>query len=230
MAGRNVIAMRVVANSIATLVYSAVPGQPVPPELGDTERAELRAVISDGRTRSYLDGDVLKVIAPIMGDRGDHALAAAIVHLSADYVQSSVRRNMRLAGLVAVSVLAVGLLASAILARRVTGPVSRLTAAAAALESNAFESESLIEVAQRRDDLGHLARVFNRMALEVHAREQRLKQQVQQLRIEIDDAKKGRQVAEITETDYFHQLCVRARGLRARFEDPKGGPSSAGAL
>ena len=66
------------------------------------------------------------------------------------------------------------------------------------------------------------------MALEVYAREQRLRQEVQQLRIEIDEAKKVRQVAEITETDYFQDLRQRAQALRARVTRPQGGPSAAG--
>ena len=54
------------------------------------------------------------------------------------------------------------------------------------------------------------------MAREVHAREQRLKQEVQQLRIEIDEARTARQVAEITETDYFQDLQRKADQLRIR--------------
>jgi DNA-binding response OmpR family regulator len=92
--------------------------------------------------------------------------------------------------------------------------VACLTTAAAAVEAGTFAPESLAETARRADELGRLARVFERMAREVYAREQRLKQQVQQLRIEIDEAKRARQVAEIVETDYFQQLQQRARGLR----------------
>ena len=94
--------------------------------------------------------------------------------------------------------------------------VARVTAAAAAVEAAAFEPGSLAEVAARDDPLGQLARVFERMAGEVYAREQRLKAQVQELRIEIDQVKKARQVAEITETDYFHRLRSRAKELRRR--------------
>jgi HAMP domain-containing protein len=228
VAGRNVIAMRVVDKTIVTLVYSAVPGQSVPPELSKEDRAHLREVIDEGKTRSFLDGAVLTVMAPINGDRGDRALAATIVRLPADRLLEAIRRNLRLASLVAAGVLAVGLAASVILARRVTGPVSRLSAAAAAVENHTFQPESLADVTRRPDELGHLARVFHRMALEVYAREQRLRQQVQQLRIEIDEAKKGRQVAEITETDYFQDLRQRAQGLRARFEGSGDQPGAAG--
>jgi CheY-like chemotaxis protein/HAMP domain-containing protein len=94
--------------------------------------------------------------------------------------------------------------------------VDHVIAAAAAVESGEFDPETLARVATRRDELGRLARVFQRMAREVQAREQRLKQEVQQLRIEIDEARTARQVAEITETDYFQDLQRKADQLRIR--------------
>src|SRR5512139_1922151 len=92
--------------------------------------------------------------------------------------------------------------------------VARVTAAAAEVESGEFALASLDEVAARPDALGKLGRVFQRMAREVHAREQSLKQQVQELRIQIDEAKRAREVAEITETEYFRQLRSNVRDLR----------------
>ena len=41
-----------------------------------------------------------------------------------------------------------------------------------------------------------------------------LSRQVQQLRIELDEARQARQVAEITETDYFRELEAKAQDLR----------------
>src|SRR5690349_5809480 len=94
--------------------------------------------------------------------------------------------------------------------------VDRVTAAAAAIKANTFQTESLDEVAQRSDELGQLAQVFQEMARQVYAREQRLQRQVQQLRIEIDQAHKAREVAEITESEYFQQLLGKADELRNR--------------
>lgn len=51
-------------------------------------------------------------------------------------------------------------------------------------------------------------------ALEAYIREQKLKQKIKELRIEIDEAKKTRQVAKITETEYFQQLKEKAKQLR----------------
>jgi DNA-binding response OmpR family regulator len=65
--------------------------------------------------------------------------------------------------------------------------VEMLTDAATAVEADTFDAESLSSVAERGDALGHLARVFLRMAREVHAREQRLKQQIEQLRLDVEE-------------------------------------------
>jgi hypothetical protein len=50
----------------------------------------------------------------------------------------------------------------------------------------------------------------------VHAREEHLKRQVQELRIEIDQAKKERHVQEIVESDYFKELRATAKEMRRR--------------
>jgi DNA-binding response OmpR family regulator len=71
--------------------------------------------------------------------------------------------------------------------------VSQVTAAS--VERGQFLVDSLAEVSQRPDELGQLARVFQRMAQEVAAREQQFKHQIQTLRVEIDEAKKSREVA-----------------------------------
>jgi two-component system cell cycle response regulator len=88
--------------------------------------------------------------------------------------------------------------------------------AATAVENATFEPESLDRVARRDDALGQLARVFGRMAREVDAREQALKREVRQLRIEIDEGETATRVAEITETDYFHDLQRKADELRSQ--------------
>ena len=94
--------------------------------------------------------------------------------------------------------------------------VALLTDAAAAVEAETFDPAELAEVAGRDDALGQLARVFQRMAEEIYARERRLRQQVQDLRIELDEAKRRRQVAEITESEYFQDLKSRLHDLRRR--------------
>ncbi len=53
-------------------------------------------------------------------------------------------------------------------------------------------------------------------ALEAYIREQSLHQQIQQLKIEIDEAKRHKQVSEIVDTDFFQGLKSKAHALRQR--------------
>jgi CheY-like chemotaxis protein len=92
--------------------------------------------------------------------------------------------------------------------------VEHVIGAASALEAGSFEPASLAAVAERSDALGLLARTFARMASEVRAREERLRAEVAELRIEIDEARQARRVEEITSSDYFQDLRGRASELR----------------
>jgi PleD family two-component response regulator len=97
--------------------------------------------------------------------------------------------------------------------------VDRLTDAAAALENDTFDPDSLSDVAGRDDALGQLTRLFQRMVREFYVRERRLKQQVAELRIEVDKTKQAQQVKEITGSDYFKQLRGQANELREKMEN-----------
>jgi two-component system, cell cycle response regulator len=94
--------------------------------------------------------------------------------------------------------------------------VGQISAAAASVEEGGFVPGSLASVAGRTDELGRLARVFERMAGEIAAREQALVREVTQLRIEIDEANTAKQAEAITDTEFFRDLADRARELRER--------------
>ena len=96
--------------------------------------------------------------------------------------------------------------------------VGHVTAAAAAVEAGTFAAGSLEVVARRTDALGKLARIFQRMAHEVRSREERLKREVGELRIEINQVRQAQKVAEITETEYFQRLRGQADELRRIME------------
>lgn len=98
----------------------------------------------------------------------------------------------------------------------VARPIFRIAQVAANIETEKFELEPLSPVTRRADELGQLARIFQKMAEQVYLREQRLKQQVQELKIEIDEAKRQKQVKEIVETDFFQDLMGKAQTLRQR--------------
>jgi len=104
--------------------------------------------------------------------------------------------------------------------------VGHVIDAAGAVEANKFETSKLETVAKRDDALGQLARTFQRMASEVKAREDRLRAQVRELKIEIDEQRQDKKVAEITNTEYFKELRGRAQELRKIVADPKDAGSS----
>ena len=72
------------------------------------------------------------------------------------------------------------------------------------------------------DELSQLAQAINNMLQDLQeslAREKQLKAEVQRLRIEIDQVKKDKEVAEIVESDYFQNLQQKAKDLRAERPD-----------
>jgi hypothetical protein len=91
--------------------------------------------------------------------------------------------------------------------------VNQVTAAAAAVDDGTFQPSHLDDVAQRDDQLGQLARMFQLMAAHVQQRETRLKQQLTELTIEIDQAKREKQVTQITQSDYFQQIQAELKDL-----------------
>ncbi|BAZ52088.1 sensor protein [Nostoc sp. NIES-4103] len=102
----------------------------------------------------------------------------------------------------------------------ISRPIHALTVAAQALEYDNFDSD-VLELHQRlaklghtQDDMGQLVCVFLEMAEQVRMRDQKLKMQVQELRIEIDETKRAIQVAEITENENFQHLQTKIEKLR----------------
>ena len=56
-------------------------------------------------------------------------------------------------------------------------------------------------------------------ALEGYIQEQKLRREIQQLKIEIDHVKRDKQVAEITDSSYFRELKDKAQSMRDRSKD-----------
>lgn len=129
----------------------------------------------------------------------------------------------RLKWLHGTSVVVVGIITSGIalfLGRSISQPIHALTAAAHALENDNFDShvldmhQSLEKVARSQDDVGQLVRVFLQMSEGVRTRDQNLKMQVQELRIEIDETKRANHLTEITENEHFQQIQKKIQLLR----------------
>jgi len=97
--------------------------------------------------------------------------------------------------------------------------VADLTRAAAQVEGGAFDDGPLAPIAARADALGTLARVFAKMAREVQAREQRLRDDLKLMtKVEIDEKEVAEEVARVTgrgALDKARALADQARARRA---------------
>jgi methyl-accepting chemotaxis protein len=113
-------------------------------------------------------------------------------------------------------VLIVGLAAGLLLSRRIVRPVEDVTRAARDLAEDRFDPAALDRAAQRQDEVGELARTFQRMGRDVVEREQSLREQVERLSVEIDRARVAADVSEITDTEHFRRLREQAEDLRRR--------------
>ena len=152
--------------------------------------------------------------APIRDAQGQ-AVGMVGVDMLADDVLKA-QANVRNASLVGFGLAYIGVFAAVyLLSGSITKSLSAITGAARALEQDQpYDAEQLAKAGRGSDEVAQLARVFSQMAVQVQAREQELKKQVSELRIEIDQAKRAAQVAEIVETDYFQNLQTKAKEMR----------------
>ena len=164
-------------NELAAVSVSSSDTSGIP----SRERAALADVMASAGTASYLGDGTLKVLSAITDTQGK-VIGATAIDLSTERLEAALHRQALLAASVAVSVLLAGLVASLFMSAWVTRPLSRMTAAAQALEAGAVDpGQDLQDVARRSDEVGRLARAFQRMAHEVRVREQGLLEAQQQL-------------------------------------------------
>jgi HAMP domain-containing protein len=171
-------------------------------------------IIADPSGKDYLSG-----YAPILDSSGK-----VIAVVGVDWFGEDVRdlqRNILKASLIAfVLSLAAVFAAVYLLSGAITKPLRLITGAAQSLEQDEpFEPERLEGVAGGADELGQLARVFSRMASQVQDRQKKLKDEVTQLKIEIDEVKRQKQVDEIAGSEFFKDLKDKARAMRDNSEE-----------
>lgn len=147
-------------------------------------------------------------------------IAAQMIYVPADAVFDSARLSLTLVmGIIVLIFALVVAVTNALLKRTVVRPVEQMAGLAKQISADrlapdAVELAAVERLAHRQDELGRTASVFQRMAKEVYAREQKLKQEVQRLNIQIDEQKRAQQVQQITETDYFQDLQRKVKQLR----------------
>ena len=212
----NVASIHVVDAERQHLAASTQPIRGIGERLSGDDLDLLEEAFDSEGVHSALRDDVLRVAVPLLDQEG-RVQVVAFVYLLTDSVRAAIQTGVFRSALVSVVVIAVGIVISLLLSSSITRPVRKLTGAAQAIErGERFEPEHIASLTKAKDELAHLARVFSRMAVEVQAREEQLKRQVEELRIKIDTVRKARQVAEITETEYFQNLRKHAAKMRER--------------
>jgi HAMP domain-containing protein len=154
-------------------------------------------------------------------------VAAQMLYVPAEEVLGAARRSFVSVMAIFVGVLAVVLvLINFLLSRDVIRPLAVMADLANKIRADEMvaddlKSTSLVSIAARFDELGQLASTFRQMASEVYARTLHLKQEVQELRIEVDEAKRQQHVQQVVETEFFQKLQEQARALRSQREQQK---------
>jgi CRP-like cAMP-binding protein len=82
------------------------------------------------------------------------------------------------------------------------------------ISNGEYATATPTETAYKDPNLSNLAAEFAQMAAQVKAREDTLKKEVAQLRVEIDDARRKQEVKSITNSDYYHQLKEKMKAIR----------------
>ncbi|NJL20909.1 MAG: PAS domain S-box protein [Leptolyngbyaceae cyanobacterium SM1_3_5] len=171
-----ILAIRIVDSNLVNQARAVTSGKSGVQGLNsDRDIANLRAAIGQGKRASYVEANLLKVILPIINNQ-KQIQGATMLYLSTDRVRMQMRHDLRQAAVISLFILAIGLLASLVLARKITRPVAQLTAAVATVDTPRFNRFSLQTVAARRDELGILARAFEQMVQTVRDRECSLQQ------------------------------------------------------
>jgi HAMP domain-containing protein len=193
------------------------------PTLGEVYDPEGSRMI-EGLRESTVDlgtftdswGTWLSGYAPIRNSQGAVVAAVGIDMCAAavESVQKQVRETIiPVFGVVLVLFAMVVFL----VATGITRPLLGLAAAAKNIGRGQYDQNlERIHNTRVQDEVSTLALIIENMATQVKGREDTLKEQVQELMIEIDETKRQKQVEEIVESDFFRELKEKAARMRER--------------
>jgi HAMP domain-containing protein len=174
VSGGDIRAIRVVGQGLETQVFQAGPG--VSKDMTSLDRQMLENVVERNQEQAYVEDRFLKVIEPIRGtDANGPVAGAVIIYLPTDHLQAAIQREVAGAALAALVILLAGMVMSVFMSQLVTRPVQIFQRAATSLQAGSYRPELLRDVIARKDEIGHLGVVFDRMAREVGARDRHLK-------------------------------------------------------
>ncbi len=122
--------------------------------------------------------------------------------------------NNRFTLVIIVIMLGVNILIGLAIATWLLRPIKNLMNAAKEIEEESFKPEELDSVAQRNDELGQMARVFQEMGSTIAERQNGMKNQLSKLREEKDEAKKIAIASQMGQTNSLQSILSRSRAAR----------------
>lgn len=224
----------------AALIQARPKGCTVPsanrPKMSDpwTQANGLSPIALQSVRQAGVENDVytdawgawLSGYAPINNAAGQLVGAVGVDMCAADVteLQQNILQTIVPASALTLTVLIVAVLA---LASRVTRPIIALTRAAQRIGQGDYDQNlAAFRSGRLRDEVATLTNVFELMVNKVYQREQTLRRQVEELKIEIDEAKRQKQVSEIVDSDFFQNIQARARTMRQRRQPSAASPST----
>jgi CRP-like cAMP-binding protein/HAMP domain-containing protein len=131
----------------------------------------------------------------------------------------NVHGNLRMTMFLGLGVLGIAMFLGILTARWIVKPVEILNQAAAEIEAEDLNPETLATVSQRQDELGELARVFQEMADKIYARKQRLNKQMEELSLEKDQKKKATMLINLGQAAFLDRLLKQSKKIRNTNEE-----------
>src|SRR5262245_7428766 len=169
----SVIAIRVLDKNMITVDYAERLRDDKLPEPSERDLANVRKLVSDGRTESHLEGSLLKVAAPIGEEGGELKGGAILITLPTDRMQAAIRSETRLATAVSGLVLLFGSVMAIFGARTISRPIADLTEMTRRIAGGDFTQQITIRA---KNEIGVLAASFNEMTRRLNESIEHLKE------------------------------------------------------
>jgi methyl-accepting chemotaxis protein len=153
-------------------------------------------------------------IAPIKNSAGE-VVSGLVIYLNASWVTEGLQDlSITLLGVFVGIYILIALLVW-LITRNATSQLEELKAAASRVADGNYTHITL-KSHSIGDEVSTLTELFNIMLDKVRGREENLKQEVVQLKIEIDQVKREKQVKEIVDSDFFSDLKSKSETMRKR--------------
>ncbi|MEW5872743.1 MAG: HAMP domain-containing protein [Chloroflexota bacterium] len=177
-------------------------------------------------------GTWISAFAPIRNSKGE-VVAALGVDFEASYVQQVQKAILDQVYLAFGITYATLFLLVFLVSQVITRPIAVLTGAADKIGEGQYDDGlsilKAVKISERfPDEIHTLTRVFEAMVNKVYQREQSLRREVEELRIEIDEVKRAKAVGEIVESEFFQDLSQKANEMRKMRRQRKGGGETGG--